>query len=126
MEKILKLSIFINIIFSSFSIVPIWNFIKSTIDLLPNGEKYEYIKEDVRHDNLKFVFKKTIEKKNDTIIVTNNLTCYFTNNYESGLVVNQIVDFDDVESVYTDKDKKRYYICPKEDIMFFWKKEIFI
>ena len=111
MHEFIKLFIFADLVFLTLSIVPLWNFTKSTIDLIPGSADFVYsIKDKILHDNLHYILKKTITKKNGIVSKTNTLTCQFTNSQT--LVVNQAVDFEDVESIYTDKNG-RYYICPK-------------
>ena len=113
MNELIRLFIFVNLLLLSFSIVPLWNFEKSTVNLLSGTTPFNYeIKNKVLHDNLRYILKKTIQKKDGSVSITRTLTCQFTDNYRSGLVVNQNVDFEDVESIYTDK-ADRYYICPK-------------
>ena len=113
MKKILELYILTNLIFFTFSIVPLWDFKKSSIDLLSKENEIEYTMEDTElHYKLRYIFRKIIKKENNSVKVTNNFTCQFTDDTKNNLVVNQIVDFDEIESAYTDKNGK-YYICPK-------------
>ena len=114
MKEIIQFFIFMNLIFLSLSIIPIWNFYESSTDLLPNNEqRHEYlVKQITSHFDLKYTFRRIIEKKDGVVTFKNNFTCQFTNDDKNTLVVNQIVNFNDLESAYTDKSGK-YYICPK-------------
>ena len=114
MKEIIQFFIFMNLIFLSLSIIPIWNFYESSTDLLSNNEqRHEYlVKQITSHFDLKYTFRRIIEKKDGVVTFKNNFTCQFTNDDKNTLVVNQIVNFNDLESAYTDKSGK-YYICPK-------------
>ena len=113
MKVTLVLYILLNLIFFCFSIVPIWDLKKSSIDLLSDSNKIEYTMEDTElHYKLRYIFRKIIKKENNSVKVINHFTCQFTDDQNNNLVVNQIVDFDEIESAYTDK-KGKYYICPK-------------
>jgi len=113
MKETLVLYILVNLIFFSFSIVPIWDLKKTSIDLLSNSNKIEYTMVDTTlHYKLRYIFRKIIKKENNSVKVINIFTCQFNNDPNNNLVVNQIVDFDEIESAYTDKNGK-YYICPK-------------
>ena len=114
MKEIIQFFIFMNLIFLSLSIIPIWNFYESSTDLLSNNEqRHEYlVKQITSHFDLKYTFRRIIEKKDGVVTFKNNFTCQFTNDGKNTLVVNQIVNFNDLESAYTDKSGK-YYICPK-------------
>lgn len=70
------------------------------------------MKQITSHFDLKYTFRRIIEKKDGVVTFKNNFTCQFTNDDKNTLVVNQIVNFNDLESAYTDKSGK-YYICPK-------------
>ena len=113
MKTFLQLFILINLIYISLSIVPFWNFEKSTIDLLSNeNQKHEYtLTEYTFHFKLKCIYKRYLQKT-DGITVKNKLTCYFEDDASHFLPINQEFNFEEVESVYTDK-KGKYYICPK-------------
>jgi len=108
MKAILKVFIFTHIIFISFSIVPLWNFEKSAINLFSDKNEHEYdINDDIIHDNFRYILRKKIEKVNDKIAITNRLVFQYNNDN-----IDQEVSFDEIESAYTDKNG-RYIICPK-------------
>ena len=112
MEKIFSFFIFSNLLISSLSIVPIWKFTNSAIDLIEIENPYEYnIVEKKLHDNLIYILAKSIERTTSgEIIIENRAKCkFYGNNYYD---VDSKVNFDDIESAYTDKNQ-RYYICPK-------------
>ena len=63
MKAILKLFIFTHIIFISFSIVPLWNFEKSAINLFSDKNEHEYnINDDIIHDNFRYILQKKLKK----------------------------------------------------------------
>ena len=108
MKFILKLFIFTHIVYISFSIVPLWNFEYSAINLFSDKNEHEYaISYDTIHDNFGYLLMKKIEKVNDKIEITNRLSFRYNSDY-----INQEVSFDEIESAYTDKNG-RYFICPK-------------
>ena len=63
------------------------------------------------HDNLIYILAKSIERTTSgEIIIENRAKCKFVGyNYYD---VDSKVNFEDIESAYTDKNQ-RYYICPK-------------
>ena len=113
MRTFLQLFLFIYLIYISLSIVPFWNFEKSTINLLPNeNQNHEYtLTEYIFHFKLKCNYKRNLLKTNG-VKIKNQLNCEFTNDPNKRKVVSREVDFEEVESIYTDKNG-RYYICPK-------------
>ena len=111
MKEITKLLIILNLIYLSFSIVPLWDFESSTINLLnsSNNFKYQYdITKRTVHDNLWFILTKTMEKGSNEATITNRLTLEYLNRHP----VEEIVNFEEIETAYTDKSE-RYFICPK-------------
>ena len=114
MKPLIQLFLFTNLIILSFSIVPFWNLKKSSIDLLPAENSYEenMMKDIESHFNLRYIFRRNLQKINGTPTLTNIFTCQFTNDPYNNLVVNHNVDFEEIESAYTDVSG-RYYICPK-------------
>ena len=112
MEKIFSFFIFSNLLISSLSIVPIWKFTNSAIDLIEIENPYEYnIVEKKLHDDLIYILTKSIERTaSGEIIIENWAKCKFDGS--SDYDVDSKVSFEDIESAYTDKNQ-RYYICPK-------------
>ena len=114
MKPLNQLFLFINLILLSFSIVPFWNLKKSSKDLLPgeNSNKEIIMKDITLHFNLRYIFRRKLQKNNGVPTLINHFTCQFTNDPNNILVVNHNVDFEEIESAYTDVNG-RYYICPK-------------
>ena len=95
---ILFFGLFINI----FGQIPIWDFEKSSVDLLSSGP-YNYIIYDETKDDLHIKLEKSIEKKNGKIVQKNLIQ---KNNEEK-----EEVDFEDIYDFYSLEDTD--YICPK-------------
>ena len=119
MEKIIFFFIFSNLIISSLSIVSIWNFTNSAIDLIEINNPFKYdIVNTVIHDNLRHILTKTIERlTTGEITIERRVRCEYNGNSNA---VNSIVYFEDIESAYTDKYQK-YYICPKGNYHVFYQ-----
>ena len=114
MKTFIHLFIIIYLIYTSHSIVPFWNFETSSINLLSNEyQKHEYIVNEQKfHFDLKCIYKRYLENDNG-VNIRNKLNCEFTNDHLYHLqVIEKEFDFEDIESVYTNK-KGCYYICPK-------------
>ena len=69
MKEIIQFFIFMNLIFLSLSIIPIWNFYESSTDLLSNNEqRHEYlVKQITSHFDLKYTYRRIIEKKDGVV-----------------------------------------------------------
>ena len=118
MNQILKTLIITNLLFSSLSIVPLWDFQKSTIDLLSIRDPYDYdITDAVIHDSMRFQLNKKIQKMNGQVEIKNTLIINYNDN------INDEVPFQEIESAYTDK-YGRYFICPKgrHHVYYFYPK----
>ena len=92
----------------SLTIIPLWNFNSSAIDLLTDA--YNHIHEYYVADNRdvlgkKFSLKKKIYIENNEVKQKNYL---FIEEMYYG-----IVNYDDIESVYYNHKKDSYYVCPK-------------
>jgi hypothetical protein len=70
------------------------------------------MKDITLHFNLRYIFRRKLQKNNGVPTLINHFTCQFTNDPNNILVVNHNVDFEEIESAYTDVNG-RYYICPK-------------
>ena len=113
MRKLLSILILINLIILSFPYVPPWVFKSSAIDLLDNSDlSYETAPSyTILHGRLAYRLNKKIIKNSDNIEITNIMQAYFTDN-PNNPVINENVDFEELESAYTDVNG-RYYVCPK-------------
>jgi len=112
MKENLKLLIFLTFINLSLSIVPLWHFEKSAINLFTNDPFYiDYITDETIHDNFNYKLQKIITKNNDEIIISNFVIFNYNNDNK-----NISVPFEEIESAYTDKNH-RYFICQKEEII---------
>ena len=109
MKENLNLLIFLSLIYLSLSIVPLWHFEKSALNLFSedNQQHIYYITDEVIHDNFYYKLQKIITKNNDKIEIANYLIFDYNNDKK-----NISVPFEEIESSYTDKDH-RYFICPK-------------
>ena len=119
MKTFIHLFIFIYLIYTSHSIVPFWNFETSSINLLSNeNQKHEYIVNEQKfHFDLKCIYKRYLENTNG-VNITNKLNCEFTDDTFYQLqVIKKEFDFEEIESVYTDK-WGYYYI----DTLYNWNK----
>ena len=92
------------------TIVPVWNFNNSVIDLFSEQNSYEYTiaQRSYGGDNpTNIILKKQISKNNGVVKETNILK--IENVYEGE------TDWEDIESIYTFKngDNNIVYICPK-------------
>ena len=81
MKMFIHLFIFICLIYISISIVPIWDFKNSTIDLLPNTtSKNEFTMQTVKsHFNLDCTYKRNLTKINGKTSFKNHLSCKLKN-----------------------------------------------
>ena len=87
---------------SVFSIVPLWNFKNSAINLLSNSDTYTYVICDRESYNMKIKLEKTITK-GTTISETNRI---YIDEKDRGET-----NWEDIESFYKINNIK--YICPK-------------
>ena len=108
MEKITIIFLFIQFIKISFSIVPLWNFEKSSINLLSNGDYYEDFNGPIYGSNTGYYSLKIKVSKYENGIIAKEkfLTLDNNNNVITGL------DYDEIESVYKNS-KNNYFVCPK-------------
>ena len=87
---------------SVFSIVPLWNFQNSAIDLLSDSNTYTYVIFDRESYNMRIKLEKTITK--GTTISEKNMI--YIDGKDRGET-----NWEDIESFYNINEKK--YICPK-------------
>ena len=113
-----NMKIFINfiIIVFGFSLVPIWDFKESSIDLLGTNNNYEYTILESSMYSLKSILKKKIIRNNGKIIHQNYLSVseYVKNNGDESLnpiLTEKEVQFENIESFYKLDDFK--IICPQ-------------
>ena len=94
----------LNLLITIFSVIPLWNFEASTIDLLSSSSTYTYIiyTGKVCSENNNLELKKTISK-NDGIISEQNYLTINENQMET--------NWEDIESIYCINGI--IYICPK-------------
>ena len=85
------------------SIVPLWNFDDSTIDLLSESNSYNYQVYSNTVDGINMNLVKTITRNGNEITETNKI--YIGNSFS------QNVNWDDIDSSYHIGDY--VYICPK-------------
>ena len=85
--------IFINSFFFIFSVVPLWNFKQSSIDLLQNRNNYSYIIADKYMYEMEVKLEKTIYKNEDGNIIHEN---YLT--ADRGAKIK--IEFENIESFY--------------------------
>ena len=91
----------------TFSIVPLWNFNNSTIDLLSESNSYNYTictKSYGSNNPMTVTLKKQISKNSDGTITEKNIL-----SINGGY--NKEIDWEDIESIYTFDGT--LYICPK-------------
>ena len=84
------------------SIIPLWNFTSSTIDLLSTENSYTYTIYTKTLDSINIKLQKTISKSENSITEQNSI---FIGSYEN------IVEWDDIESSYIYNGN--IYICPR-------------
>ena len=96
--------IVINSFFFIFSVVPLWNFKQSSIDLLQNRNNYSYIIADKCMYEMEVKLEKTIYKNEDGNIIHEN---YLTADREAKIKV----EFENIESCYK-LDGYGKIICP--------------
>ena len=89
------ITIFINLFFISFSILPNWNLQSSSKNLLESSNTHEYTITNRHMYNL---------DENGTIIHKNKL---WINNDDKG-----VVSFENIESFYKKEDDNRQLLCP--------------
>ena len=110
MKNYLFFCIFLQLIYITFSFVPLWNFENSAIDLLNDNNSHEYnIVDRTLHDNFHFTLTKKISKTGNNIKISKTLYLY-----DNGNLFYTIYDCDweDIESAYKNS-QKNFYICPK-------------
>lgn len=94
--------VLINIIFS---IPPIWNFKKSSIDLLSTTKEKIIYSNSKNNNKIKVELKKQFTKDNSEIKYTNYIKVNNGNDLET--------NWEDIESIYYINDLDKYFICPK-------------
>ena len=99
-----KILLFFNLIITIVSVIPLWNFEASTIDLLSGGSTYTYIiyTGKVCSENNNLELKKTISKAQNGIISEQN---YLTINSRQ-----MQTNWEDIKSYCLNSE---IYICPK-------------
>ena len=111
MKKILKYIFILELIKIIYSIVPLWDFEKSTVNLLNNSQNSDtYTVCDKTINSLQFKLIRIIKKEGNTINQNRNL--YLDN----GKYTIYNVPWEDVGNIYKVKDNYnnyKYYICPK-------------
>ena len=111
MKKILKYIFILELINIIYSIVPLWDFEKSIVDLLNNSHNSDtYTVCDKTINSLQFKLIRIIKKEGNTISQNRNL--YLDN----GKYILYNVPWEDVGNIYKVKDNynnDKYYICPK-------------
>ena len=92
------------LLISVLSIVPLWNFENSAIDLLSNTNTYTYTICEKEMYDMKIKLEKTI-KKGEIITETNKI---YINGQDRGET-----EWEDIESFYNIQNINKKYICPK-------------
>ena len=108
MKKIFLLILIVELINLSISIVPIWNFEKSSIDLFAESNEHSY---DICNRFMYFLtvrLEKKFTKNEDSTIKQENII--YINNTKIGEVI-----WEDIESFYTINSEP--YICPRGNIL---------
>ena len=112
-----KILIFLNLLVSAVSLVPIWNLKNFSIDLLNNGNIFVLTKEYSRMYDLKITMKKNITKSDGKITHENTVTItqYSSNTDNTGSVIvpETRVEYESIESFYKLTDLK--LICPSRN-----------
>ena len=101
----IQILLIVNLLITIISVIPLWNFEASTINLLSNSSTYTYIiyTGKVCSENNNLELKKTISKEQNGIITEQN---YLTiNGIQMG------TDWEDIESMFC--INSIIYICPK-------------
>ena len=111
----MKILIYFNLFVFAYSLVPLWNFENSTIDLL-TSDNAEYTVLESSMYSLKSILKKKITRSNGEIQHENYLTVYEYIDNDGHINPNPIfgekkVDFENIESFYKLGSSK--IICPK-------------
>ena len=102
MKNILYLIFYFELLISTFSIIPLWNFESSTIDLLSESNIYNYTLLTT-YANCLFTFKKSIIKEGNSITERNYIV--IDNNIEIP------TEWEDIDTVFSIDDF--IIICPK-------------
>jgi len=110
MEKNKKILIFLLVIKLSFSIVPLWNFTSSAIDLLKDKKYSDYYIVDRELHSVYFKLLRKLYFDDNNIIKEENII-------KLGINKDNIEDygkteFDDIETVYKDNNNN-FIVCPK-------------
>ena len=109
MKELMICLLFFNLIISCYLIIPVWNFNKSTINLLTSNNSFTYSNKiyDKEFKGKKFKIQKIIKKEEENIIETNTLYINEENIYNT--------IWEDIESayifdniIYLSKRKKLY------------------
>ena len=95
--------IIINLLLSSFSVIPLWNLKKSSLDLLKENNNYTYTISHGFMYEMEALLSKEIKRTNDGTIIHENLL--YIDSYLKGRV-----DFENIDSFY--KLANRKIICP--------------
>ena len=103
MAKYIFIFIFLILLQTNFSVVPLWNFKKTAIDLLELSNSYIYTITDRSMNNMTIRLEKIISKEDNMITHKNIL-------YIDEEKVGQ-VNWEDIDSFYNINNIK--YICPK-------------
>ena len=103
MGKYIFLFIFLILLQTNFSVVPLWNFKNTTIDLLELSNPYIYTITDRSMNDMRIKLEKIISKEDNMIIHENIL---YIDEEKVGKV-----DWEDIDSFYNINNTK--YICPK-------------
>ena len=103
MKAFIVLFILVELINLSFTLVPLWNLEKSSIDLLDSDNSKEYIVYSNTVSNFHVELKKEI-KKDDSGISDQNYISVFQNGFEP-------TDWEDIESIYHLDIGS--FVCPK-------------
>ena len=103
------LSIFLELLNLSFSLIPIWDLKNSSVNLLPlNNYSNEILIYNYSNDKLSVILTKKLARNNSEVKDTNYIT--ITINNEIQMVIK--TDFEDIDSSYF-IEKAGYFICPK-------------
>lgn len=111
MKKIFNYILFINFITSILTVVPVWDFKNSAIELMKNENFQDFIVEDKANPGgLWSRLTKKFSSYKTSITKVNFLQLYYMR-YSVEMVFEKNVDFEEVESAYAGNNS--YYVCPK-------------
>lgn len=111
MKKIFNYILFINFITSILTVVPVWDFKNSAIELMKNENFQDFIVEDKANPGgLWSRLTKKFSSYKTSITKVNVLQLYYMR-YSVEMVFEKNVDFEEVESAYAGNNS--YYVCPK-------------